>query len=340
MRVAERPAWQIAYLTLLLCICLVAALFMAAAGREMLPAPRPRPTRHLTPTRTPPATLAPLVARLAVSPTPAPSLTPSQPPPSPTIRPTSSPRPLPSATKYVFPSFTPRLYSRQIIGYSHEQRPLEVRQFGKGPTARMLVAGIHGGSEWNTVALADELIAYLKQNPAAVPPDRTLYILRNLNPDGYARARGVEGHNNAHGVDLNRNWNALWQADWPRDGCWAYPVSAGPHPNSEPETQALAAFLQKQKIDALINYHSAALGIFPGGQPPDPASLSLAQTLAAVSSYPYPPIDTGCKYTGQMVDWASLHGIAAVDLELSNHRDTDFAINLGLLQALLAWNRP
>ena len=36
--------------------------------------------------------------------------------------------------------------------------PLEVYRFGTGPDVRVMIAGIHGGYEWNTVALADALI--------------------------------------------------------------------------------------------------------------------------------------------------------------------------------------
>jgi hypothetical protein len=87
----------------------------------------------------------------------------------------------------------------------------------------------------------------------------------------------------------------------------------------------------------LINYHSAALGIFPGGQPPDAASISLAEAVAAVSDYPYPPVDTGCQFTGQLIDWASTRGIAAIDIELANHRDADLKVNLEILHVFLHW---
>ncbi len=227
-----------------------------------------------------------------------------------------------------------------VIGYSTAGRPLEVFRFGTGEIERMIVAGIHGGYEWNTIALADELIIHLQSHPELIPPDVTLFILRSLNPDGEARARGMNGRANDNGIDLNRNWPSHWQADWPRGGCWKYtPVTAGAGPGSEPETQALMNFLLNGNVDALINYHSAVLGIFPGGQPPDEASLSLADTVATVSTYPYPPIDTGCQFTGQLIDWASDNGMAALDIELTNHRDTDFEQNLAILSMFLAWRR-
>jgi protein MpaA len=228
-----------------------------------------------------------------------------------------------------------------IIGTSVAGRPLEVFRFGEGQHARMIVAGIHGGYEGNTIRLAQELVQVLAVRSDLIPPDITLYILRALNPDGEARSSSYKGRVNDNLVDLNRNWPALWQSSWPSQGCWTYTyVTAGSGPASEPETRALLNFLISYQIEALISYHSAALGIFPGGQPPDAASISLAEALGAVSDYPYPPIETGCMYTGQLIDWASNMGIAAVDIELSNHNDSDLYQNMNVLQAFLAWELP
>ena len=236
------------------------------------------------------------------------------------------------------PTPTPRSQEFFIIGYSVGGRPLEVYQFGSGPSERLIVAGIHGGNEWNTIALADELIAHLQAHPEIIPANVMLYILHDLNPDGEARGHGPEGRTNDHGVDLNRNWPANWQAEWLEEGCWTLrPVSAGKFPVSEPETKSLQLFLQHHKIDALISYHSAALGIFPGGLPPDKGSVRLAKAIAAISTYPYPPIDTGCQYTGALVDWASQHGIGTLDIELTNHTDTDFDMNLRILNVFMNW---
>lgn len=227
-----------------------------------------------------------------------------------------------------------------VIGHSVEGRPLEVFTFGEGPDQRMIVAGIHGGYEWNTVALADELIAWLRLNPEAIPSGVTLHILRALNPDGLARGAGYEGRANANGVDLNRNWPAHWDPEWPRGGCWDFmPITAGTAPASEPETQALLGFLRGRRLTTVISYHSAALGIFPGGRPLHLPSVQLAQALAAVSDYHYPPVETGCLYTGNLVDWTAEHGMASVDLELHTHHATDFHLNLEILSAFLRW-RP
>jgi hypothetical protein len=285
--------------------------------------------------------LVPATGTAAATPTPIPSESPTPyptpsetasltstafPTPTPTPRPTFTPTPLPFASGPV------------VIGTSVAGRPIEVYRFGTGPVERLTVHGIHGGAEWNTVSLADEFIAELNQHPERIPENITFYILRNLNPDGEARVHGVNGRVNDHGVDLNRNWNAQWKPEWNLDGCWQYTdVTGGPYPFSEPESVALRDFILSHDISAMIVYHSAALGIFPGGQPETDGSIRLARAIADITSYPYPPITNGCEFTGDVTDWAATKGIAAVTLELTNHTDTDFMINLGVLDVLWKW---
>lgn len=250
--------------------------------------------------------------------------------------PTDTPRPSatlsPTPTRYASGPFE--------VGYSVSERPLEMYRFGNGPDHYLIVAGIHGGYEWNTTALARELIEHLTDNPELLPQRLTLFVLPSLNPDGEVRSQGYAGRANENGVDLNRNWPSHWRADWPKTGCWNYlPIHGGSSPGSEPEVVWLMDFILRHDIQAIISYHSAALGIFPGGQPALPESISLAETLAEVAPYPYPPLDYGCVYTGQFTDWAAQQGIPAVDVELTNHYETDFEINLEVLQAFVNW-RP
>lgn len=223
-----------------------------------------------------------------------------------------------------------------VIGYSVTGQPLEIYRFGHGGRELLIVAGIHGGYEWNTILLAEALIAHVRDRSVEVPADVSLYILRSLNPDGEVRSHGYPGRANENGVDINRNWPVNWHPDWNRAGCWNYlPITAGAHPLSEPETAALLAFIVSHDIQAIISYHSAALGIFPGGSPASPESVRLAEAIASVSEYPYPPLDYGCEYTGQFADWASAQGIAAVDVELSTHDSIDLWVNLAILRAFL-----
>lgn len=277
----------------------------------------------------------PSVPSPVISLTPKPSITPIPPP---TQRATITLWPTPSRGPSVTP-MTVRPPNVTVIGHSVQNRPLEVHRFGSGPITKLIVAGIHGGYESNTVDLADEFFAYLAQHPERIPSNTTLYILRSLNPDGLARGRTLDGRANANNVDLNRNWPYNWQADWSRDGCFnARILSGGSGPGSEPEVQILTRFIDQIKPAALISYHSAALGIFPGGLPEFPPSIRLAEAVAQVTDYPYPPINTGCYYTGNLTDWAAnTRSIPSVDIELTNHSQTDFEQNLRVLQVFLEW---
>ena len=253
-----------------------------------------------------------------------------------TPNPNYTPPPFETPTPFVLPNGP----LPGAIGFSVAGRPIDVYTFGSGEREYLIVAGIHGGYEANTIALANELIRYLNENPEIIPHDTTLHIIRNMNPDGEARANGVDGRVNNHGVDLNRNFPSKnWAEDWDRDGCWIYrPTTGGTRGGSEPETRAVMNFIASHKITALISYHSAALGVFPGGVPWEEDSKRLASTLAFVTKYPYPPLDTGCVYTGTLADWAVEQGVgAAVDMELANHNQTDFDKNLKALRALLSF---
>lgn len=263
-------------------------------------------------------------------------------PPTSYFLPTLTPNPY--YTLPVFETSTPFIFASgqgtNIIGFSLASRPIEVYTFGKGEREYLIVAGIHGGYERNTIGLANELIRYINDHPETISEDVTLYIIRNMNPDGEARAEGVDGRVNNNGVDLNRNFpTENWVADWNRDGCWIYrPTTGGAYAGSEPETRTVMNFIASHDIQALISYHSAALGVFPGGVPWEADSIRLAKALAKATGYPYPPLDTGCEYTGTLADWAVENGIdAAVDMELANHRDTDFKENLNALKAFLSF---
>ncbi len=261
-------------------------------------------------------------------------------PPTSYFLPTLTPNPF--YTPPIFETVTPFVLVAgprpAIIGYSNGGRPIEAYAFGVGEREYLIVAGIHGGYEGNTIALANELITHINENPGDIPSDATLYIIRNMNPDGEARDDGVDGRVNNRGVDLNRNFPTKnWTADWDRDGCWIYrPTTGGAYAGSEPETRTVMSFVRSRKLTALISYHSAALGVFPGGVPWEAPSKRLAKQLAKVTDYPYPPIDTGCEYTGTLADWAVENGVeAAVDMELSDHKHTDFKENLKALKVFL-----
>ena len=295
------------------------------------------PNLENLPTYSPPtATLLPTFTALPteVLPTNTPALIPTQ-------------TPGPSPTSIAFPTMVPTndaLWEGPlVIGYSVQNRPLEVWRFGRGERKYLVVAGIHGGYEVNTIDLADDLITYFSRKPDAVPSDATLFILRSLNPDGEALRHKKEGRANAHDVDLNRSFPVGWSSTWDRDGCWdLLELNAGTHAASEPETIALMAFVLENPVVAVISYHAAAPGFYPAGEPLDKNSVALSEYLSKATGgeYPYPAYFTGCYMTGSLVDWTLATGAAGADVELSTHWDTEFNLNLNLVLALLRWEPP
>ncbi|HTP01646.1 MAG TPA: M14 family zinc carboxypeptidase [Anaerolineales bacterium] len=284
-----------------------------------------------------PAEAAP-VSPLLVKGTPRPTLTPA---PTSYYLPTVTPNPIATIVEdYATP--TPFLFADGpepgVTGYSVEGRPIDVYGFGQGETNYLIVAGIHGGYEGNTVDLANQMLVYLNAHPETIPGGATLYIIPDMNPDAVARGRNASARVNDDGVDLNRNFPTHnWTSDWDHSRCWnERPTTGGPSAGSEPETRAVISFIRSHRIEALISYHAAALGVFPGGDPWQPASRRLARMLSVATGYPYPPIDIGCTYTGTLADWAVENGVqAAVDMELKNHHDSDFAQNLKALKVLV-----
>ncbi|MCZ7674234.1 MAG: M14 family zinc carboxypeptidase [Chloroflexi bacterium] len=86
------------------------------------------------------------------------------------------------------------------IGYSAENRPIISYQFKDGPNKIIMVGGMHGGYEWNTILLAYELIDYFTQFPEQVPDSASLIIIPSANPDGQFAVVGENGRFTAEDI--------------------------------------------------------------------------------------------------------------------------------------------
>lgn len=221
------------------------------------------------------------------------------------------------------------------FGQSVFGRNLMAHRLGSGEKVIMLVGGIHGGWETNTVELMNELIAHFETTPGDLLPGISLLLIPALNPDGAARGRTLEGRFNDHQVDLNRNWDCGWEGV-------AYfqnrEVSPGASAFSEPETQALSSLILQVRPAVVLFYHSAADGVFAGscnGQ--DAGSEAMAAVLGEATGYSYGASFTAYPVTGTAPSWVAAQGIPSADVELATWRMPEFERNLRGVMALQCW---
>ena len=220
-----------------------------------------------------------------------------------------------------------------VLARSVKGRAIRVVELGRGPLWIALIGGIHQGDESNTTDLVNLLLDHFSQNLDEIPEEVGLAFIPDLNPDGAAAGTRT----NANGVDLNRNWDAGWQAD-------TYALSGpiegggGPRPFSEPESRALARYLAARPFTAAIFYHSQGGVVVPGvADGADHGSDELARNLAQAAGYIYLAEWTAYPVSGQAADYLAGLGVHAVDVELSTHTDPEFARNLRGLRAAIEW---
>jgi protein MpaA len=141
------------------------------------------------------------------------------------------------------------------LGRSVEGRPINVVRLGDPAAPRkVLVIGCIHGDEPEGRKIVDLL------RTATPPPGVELLLVRNLNPDGFQR----HTRQNAHGVDLNRNFPWRWR---PGPHGTYYP---GPRAGSEPETRALMRLVRRVRPQLAIYYHQH-LGVTVRARGADPA---------------------------------------------------------------------
>lgn len=239
--------------------------------------------------------------------------------------------PVPSVT--ALPTISP-LPQTFIFGQSVQGRDLVGWRMGNGERLLMLVGGIHGGFEANTVDLMNELIQHFERTPADIRSGITLVIIPSLNPDGLILGRTLEGRFNANRVDLNRNWGCGWSEE-------AYfrnqLVSAGAQPFSEPESAALSQLILVLKPSVVLFYHSAASGIFSGECGGDAGSNAMSAVLGEATGYSYGDSFSAYPVTGTAPAWVNSQGIASADVELATSTSTEFDQNLRGVLAVQCW---
>ncbi len=239
--------------------------------------------------------------------------------------------PSPTSFVYVEPTLAP---DALIVGRSVEGRSIVARKLGTGEKLLLLVGGMHGGWEANTVTLINQLITHFDEHPDTIPPGLALAFIPAANPDGLVRGLAPEGRFNGNGVDLNRNWGCNWteQAYWRNQT-----VSAGTAPFSEPETRALAEYIQREEPATVLFYHSAAAGVYAGSCGGDAGSALMSQLYGQAAGYTYGQAFSAYPVTGTAATWVNSLGIPSADVELQTQTDSEFARNMAGVLAVMTW---
>ena len=128
----------------------------------------------------------------------------------------------------------------EIIGKSVQQRPIMSLALGQGPDVTFILATIHGNEPAGT-PLVRRLSRHLRQDPEILN-GRKVVLLRVANPDGLAH----NSRYNAHGVDLNRNFEAANRLNSKQTGLTGL---------SEPESHAIRKVILQHEPDRIVSIH-------------------------------------------------------------------------------------
>lgn len=129
--------------------------------------------------------------------------------------------------------------TRVLLGRSERGRPIVAVRTGNPRGTTVLVVGCIHGTECAGLAIAHAL--------ERVHTRLDLWVVPNLDPDGYAIGR----RQNGRGVDLNANWSSGWRGGG-RPWDTYYP---GPRPFSERETRIARNLILRTRPRVTVWYH-------------------------------------------------------------------------------------
>jgi protein MpaA len=189
----------------------------------------------------------------------------------------------------------------RVIGYSVLGRPIVAWHVGDpaSPVKAVFIAAMHG-NEAQPAGILRNLHDGARIRGADV------WLVPYLNPDG----RALHIRQNAHGVDLNRNFPVDWV---PQTGTY----NSGPSPASEPETQAMLQFLTEIGPRFVVSFHQPLHGVdMSNGLKARP----LARRLHRHLDLPRKRFNCDSTCHGTMTQWfnATFPG-AAVTVEYGHH---------------------
>ena len=180
----------------------------------------------------------------------------------------------------------------RTIGRSVQGRAIVAWRLGDPRSSRKVVvlAAMHGDE-----AGPSRILANLRAGRAIRGAD--LWVVPTYNPDGVAR----HTRQNAHRVDLNRNYPHHWTR---QTGA----TDSGPSPASEPETLAVMDFLRSVRPSYVVSFHQPLRGVGRAG----PKGAALVRRLHRGLRLPVRSFNCSSVCHGTMTEWfnATFPGVA------------------------------
>ena len=244
-----------------------------------------------------------------------------------------------------------------IAGKSVLGKDLYTLKLGNSPV-EVFYNAAHHGLEWITSPLLLKFTenfskAYTEgrkvrgYDPRDILKQNTIYIMPMVNPDGVDLVlQGLQRDNpfydrliawnkgrmnfgtvwqaNIRGVDLNHNYDASWELSKRAEPSYGVhgpgPTRfSGTHPESEPESKAVADFTRKHNFKLVIAYHSQGEEIYWTYQDKTPPEAQrIAQLFSRVTGYAMSQ-PTGITSFAGYKDWF-----------IDKYRKPGFTIEVGL----------
>lgn len=195
----------------------------------------------------------------------------------------------------------PAVIEKRVIGHSVAGRDITAWRLGdpRSRTKVLLLAAMHGDEKGAVTTLRS-----LRDGRPIQGAD--IWVVPVVNPDGYARGT----RQNAHRVDLNRNFAARWKK---AGGA----TNSGSRAFSEPETRAVRRLVDEIRPTHTISFHQPLDGI----DVRDTGNRTWVNRLAAQIRLPQKAFDcfSSCHGTYSMWFRRQNRSGAVVTVEMERH---------------------
>jgi predicted deacylase len=189
----------------------------------------------------------------------------------------------------------PTVIGSTVIGRSVQGRAIRAYHLGDptSPVKSVVLGSIHG-DETAGVRVTEGI----RRGQPVHEVD--LWVIPTVNPDGVARGR----RQNAHGVDLNRNFPYNW-------GRLTGKYYSGPKALSEPESRALKRFLDRVRPRFVVSFHQPLRGVGS-----DRKGKAFQQRLSRGLGLPVKAFNCSGRCYGTMTSWYNhRHAGTAITVE-------------------------